>query len=180
MCSSDLSVPSQAGRGRPDLGPDTDRRLVLAAAVGAGALLWANFARGATAQVVRLHDHNTHTRLVVELSGPVEFKVRRFADPYRLSVDVPGLEWSGEDNAAGAGLISNVQFVRQGSVSPSISIALKGPVKVARSFVLPATGTTPTRLVIDVESSTREVFLAGAEAPAKAVPVAVKIGRAHV
>ena len=159
--------------------PGTDRRLVLAAAVGAGAVLWANFARGATAQTMRLHDHTTHTRLVVELSGPVEFKVRRFADPYRLAVDIPGLEWTGEEKTAGTGLILNVQFARQASATQSISIDLKGPVKIARSFVLPATGTTPTRLVIDVEPSTRELFLAGAEAApaAKVVPVVAKASK---
>jgi N-acetylmuramoyl-L-alanine amidase len=41
-------------------------------------------------------------------------------------------------------------------------------VKVVRAFVLPATGATPARLVIDVEPSTREAFLAGlAPAPTK-------------
>ncbi len=168
-----------ASKGPSDPVPGTDRRLVLAAAVGAGAVLWANFARGATAQTVRLHDHATHTRLVVELTGPVEFKVRRFADPYRLAIDVPGLAWTGEERNPGTGLISNVQFIRQVSAIPSIFVDLKGPVKVAHAFVLPATGTTPTRLVIDVEPSTRELFLAGAEAApaAKIVPVVAKTGK---
>jgi N-acetylmuramoyl-L-alanine amidase len=42
-----------------------------------------------------------------------------------------------------------------------------------RSFVLPATGATPTRLVIDVEPSTREAFLAGIGTPATKTATAV-------
>ena len=156
-------------------GPATDRRMVLAGA--ATAVLWPGLAKAATAQSVRLHDHTTHTRMVVELTGPIDFKLRHMADPYRLMVDVPALEWSGAERAPGTGLISAVQFIRQGAVSPTISVDLKGPVKVQHAFILPATGTTPTRLVIDLEASTRDVFMAGAQAavPPPAVVRAVPV-----
>ncbi len=154
--------PQEGEAGLPETGARADRRLVLASAMAAA--LWPTLARAATtAQSVRMHDHNTHTRLVVEFTGALDFKIKRIADPYRLVIEVPGLAWSGPEQAEGAGLISRVQYGRQGTATSNFSVDLKGPVKVAHAFVLPPTGATPTRLVIDVEPATREVFLAGAE-----------------
>jgi N-acetylmuramoyl-L-alanine amidase len=141
----------------------------------ASSALWPRLAGAATAQTLRLHAHPAFTRLVVELSAPVDFKVRRLTEPYRLAIDVPGLAWSAPEGGAPTGLISKVQYLRQTSAEPQISVALTGPARVLHAFLLPATATTPTRLVVDLEPTTAEAFLAGAEAPAaKAVPVVAK------
>ncbi|TAL00869.1 MAG: N-acetylmuramoyl-L-alanine amidase, partial [Rhodospirillaceae bacterium] len=55
---------------------------------------------------------------------------------------------------------SRIQYNPQDTVKTGILIDLSGPAKVVRSFVLPATATTPTRLVVDLEPTTREAFLA--------------------
>ncbi|TAL03128.1 MAG: hypothetical protein EPO08_05030, partial [Rhodospirillaceae bacterium] len=59
----------------------TGRRFFVAA--GAATALMPGIARAAVASAVRLHDHTTHTRFVMEVSGGVDFKLRCLADPYR-------------------------------------------------------------------------------------------------
>ena len=177
MKSKGQGTPESGEAGPPATKAGADRRLVLATA--AAAVLWPAVARGATAQTVRMHDHNSHTRLVLEFSGTVDFKIKRVAEPYRLLIDVAGLTWAGPEKMDGEGLISRVQYGRQGSGGSNISVELKSPVKVARAFVLPPTGATPTRLVIDVEPATREVFLAEAESTLSTPAGATKAKRAE-
>jgi N-acetylmuramoyl-L-alanine amidase len=146
--------------GHAPAGP-TGRRFFVAAA--ASAVLMPRVAHGAVASAIRLHDHTTHTRFVVELSGNVEFKIRSLASPYRLAIDVPALSWSVPLlQAAPVGLISKVECAPQGAASTGIFLDLTGPARVLQSFVLPATATTPTRLVIDLEPTTAEAYLASA------------------
>jgi N-acetylmuramoyl-L-alanine amidase len=139
---------------------------------------------GATANAIRLHDHTTHTRFVVECSAPVEFKIRRLTNPYRLAIDVPGLSWSvPRADKDAVGLISGVHYGSEASVKNDIILDVTGPVRVARSFVLPATATTPTRLVVDVEATTQEAFLADMAAEGhkgRKVAVAAQAPRAKV
>jgi len=137
----------------------TSRRTFVSAS--AATLLLPKVAQGAVASVVRVHNHDTHTRFVVECSAPIEFKIRRLANPYRLAIDVPGLGWNvASQNSVSGGLISGIHYGPEVAEKTDIIVNLNGPVRVARSFVLPATATTPTRMVVDVESATREVFLA--------------------
>ena len=69
---------------------------------------------------MRLHDHTTHTRFVLEVSaGEPNFKLRSFADPYRLAVDVPDLQWAVADQpATPVGLVSRVQYNRKDLLKP--------------------------------------------------------------
>ena len=76
----------------------TKRRYFMAA--GAAAALMPRIAYGAVAGAVRVHDHATHTRFVLEVSAAVEFKLRRLADPYRIAIDIAGLEWQSQPNQA--------------------------------------------------------------------------------
>jgi len=150
-------------------GPVAGRRFFL---TGAAAIsLIPRTALAAVASAVRLHDHTTHTRFVMEVSSGIDFKIRTLADPYRLAIDVAGLQWSVADQPSfPVGLISNIQYKPQGTVKTDILFDLSGPARVANAFVLPATATTPTRLVIDLETTTREAFLASAGAIGSAKP----------
>jgi N-acetylmuramoyl-L-alanine amidase len=144
----------------------TGRRFFVAAA--ATAALLPRVAQAAVASSVRLHDHTTHTRFVVELSGDVDFKVRTLAEPYQLAIDVPALAWNVPSVPAGpVGLISKVGFAPQGTAASGILLDLSGPVRVVHAFTLPATATTPTRLVIDLEPTTAEAYLASASTTSK-------------
>jgi hypothetical protein len=118
-------------------------------------------ASATVASAVRMHKHTTYTRLVVEVSDTVGYTFRRSASPYRLTIDVPGLEWAVANQATSpTGVISGVHVGSRDSRKTEILVDLAGPVEVVRSFVLPENSTLPTRLVVDLKAATRKAFLA--------------------
>ena len=140
--------------------PGLTRRALLATA--AGSVLWPAVARAAgVASAIRVHDHTTHTRLVLELSENIDFSIFSLADPYRIVADLPELDWTMD----GAALPQTgvVKAVRYGLFQPGrarIVVDLVDPAGVKNAFVLPATGGTPHRFVIDLEKTSRETFMA--------------------
>ncbi|MBY0510206.1 MAG: N-acetylmuramoyl-L-alanine amidase [Rhodospirillaceae bacterium] len=136
------------------------RRFVVAA--GAAAVLWPGASRAlGIASAMRLHDHDTHTRLVLELSQQIDFGLFRLADPYRVVIDLPELDWAVGNNAPGAvGLVRAVRFGLFQAGNARIVVDLAGPVNIKNAFVLPATGDTPYRFVVDLEPMARDTFMA--------------------
>lgn len=135
-------------------------------AAGAAAVLLPGAADAADrglsiASALRLHDHESHTRLVLELSEEVDFGLFRLADPDRLVVDLPELDWAvGNDAPGGAGLVRSVRFGLFQTGNARIVVDLVGPANIKNAFVLPATGGTPFRLVVDLEPMDRAQFMA--------------------
>ena len=125
--------------------------------VGAGALEKAMD----IASSLRLHDHNTHTRLVLELSQQVDFSLFRLADPDRVVIDLPELDWAVSNGGPSAvGLVRTVRFGLFQTGNARMVVDLAGPAAIKNAFVLPATGGTPFRFVVDLESTDRAKFMA--------------------
>ena len=114
------------------------------------------------ATAVRVGSYNNATRFVVELSGVVRFKVFTLANPYRVIIDLPRLDWrtrSGRPRRR-SGLISAFRFGAFTRGSNRIVIDVRRPVAVVNAFVLPPRGRTRThRLVVDLKPTTRAAFL---------------------
>jgi N-acetylmuramoyl-L-alanine amidase len=143
--------------------PGLSRRTLLATA--AGSVLWPAVARAlGVASAIRVHDHTTHTRLVLELSENIEFSIFSLADPYRIVADLPELDWTLEGNALAAptGVIKTIRYGLFQPGNARIVLDLGDPAGVKNAFVLPATGGTPHRFVMDLEKTSREKFLAAA------------------
>ena len=136
------------------------RRFVVAA--GAAAVMWPGASRAlGIASTMRLHDHDTHTRLVLELSEQIDFSLFRLADPYRIVIDLPELDWAVGNSGPGAvGLVKAVRFGQFQAGNARIVVDLAGPANIKNAFVLPATGGTPFRFVVDFEPMARAQFMA--------------------
>lgn len=138
----------------------TRRTLLATAATG---ILWPVAARAlGVASAIRVHDHVSHTRFVLELSENIEFSIFSLADPYRIVADMPELDWTmeGADLPAPTGVI---QAIRYGLFQPGnarVVVDLSEPAVVKNAFVLPATGGTPHRFVIDLEKTSHAQFVA--------------------
>lgn len=115
------------------------------------------------ASAMRLHDHGPFTRLVLELSGGVDFSIFQLANPYRVVVDLPELDWAiaGDGATERAGLVKAVRFGLFQPGNARIVVDLEQPSGVKNAFVLPATGNTPFRFVLDLEPVSSETFIAG-------------------
>ena len=139
------------------------RRFVLgagAALAASPALAWAAGRTLGIASAMRVHDHDTHTRLVLELSETIDFSLFRLADPYRLVIDLPELDWAvGNGIPAAEGLVKAVRFGLFQTGNARIVVDLAGPANIKNAFVLPATGGTPYRFVVDLEKMDRAQFM---------------------
>ena len=101
------------------------------------------------------------TRLVIDLTATVDMRVFTLADPYRVIIDVPALEFRVPAEAAdvGRGLISAVRFGSIGPGKARIVLQVREPVAVDKSFVLDPMEGQPARLVVDLIRSDRAKFL---------------------
>ena len=110
----------------------------------------------------RIVGDDQRVRFVADLSRKVESAAFVLADPYRIVVDLPEVNFALPELAgtSGRGLISAFRY---GMISPGksrIVIDLTGPAKIDRTFVTDPADGQPARLVIDVVPSSRAEFLA--------------------
>ncbi len=122
-------------------------------------------AAAATATDLRVGVHTDRTRLVVDLSSKVDVNVFSVADPNRLIVDLPEVEWRFPPDASQKGGI--IDAVRYGLVQPGVSrlvLDLKQPARVANSYVMPPSEGKAYRLVLDLMPTDQASFRAAAQA----------------
>jgi N-acetylmuramoyl-L-alanine amidase len=109
----------------------------------------------------RLAGDSRQTRFILDLDKPVQFRAFTLADPYRVVVDLPQLNFQlpGGVGTAGRGL---VKAFRYGVVMPGgsrIVFDLTGPARIAKSYVLEAANAQPPRLVLELEQVDRTAFV---------------------
>ncbi len=114
---------------------------------------------------MRLVGNDKRTRFVVDLDTPPEYGILRLTDPYRLVIDLPRVIFTAPAATTnGRGLVADYRF---GLIAPEkarIVLDLTGPVDIAKTFVLPAAGKQPVRLVFDFVATTAQSFAAAAAA----------------
>ena len=110
---------------------------------------------------VRLGGDEHQTRVVFNLSRGLAARVFTLADPYRLVVDLPQVNFQLPARAGetGQGLIKAFRFGQMMKGGSRVVLDLAGPVRVEKSSVLDAAGEQPTRLVLDLAAIGREPFL---------------------
>src|SRR5260221_8804788 len=111
---------------------------------------------------IRLDQQGLTTSVVLDLSQPVEYRLFTLANPYRVVLDFPQLDFKLATSRppAGVGVIS---ALRWGLFTPGTSrlvFDLTGPVGVGRIDRLPAAGKLPARLTIDFAPATSAQFAA--------------------
>jgi N-acetylmuramoyl-L-alanine amidase len=114
------------------------------------------------ATAVRIASYNNATRFVVELSGFVRFKIFTLANPYRVVIDLPRLDWrirSGRPKRRGR-LISAFRHGVFSRGANRIVIDLRRPAAVVGAVVAPPRGRYRRyRLIVDLKPATRTAFL---------------------
>ena len=112
------------------------------------------------ATAARLAGDGKQTRFILDLDQTVSFRATTLADPYRVVVDVPQVNFQlAPGTGAGRGL---VKAFRYGLVMPGgsrIVFDLTGPAKITNSYVLEAANGQPARLVLELEEVDRAAFV---------------------
>lgn len=109
----------------------------------------------------RLAGDSRQTRFIMDLDKPVQFRAFALADPYRVVIDLPQMNFQLPTGlgATGRGL---VKAFRYGLVMPGgsrIVFDLNGPAKIAKSYILEAANGQPPRLVLELEQADRTAFV---------------------
>jgi N-acetylmuramoyl-L-alanine amidase len=105
----------------------------------------------ATVQVVRLRSSTTpaRTRVVIDLSAPAAYRVRRLGNPERIAVDIPDAVFRRTNVLALGGPL--VERVRRNALSSGAQVVLDlASAASFNHFALPANAPRPPRIVIDV------------------------------
>ncbi len=109
----------------------------------------------------RLAGDDKSTRFVLDLDKAIPFRAFALADPYRVVVDIPQVNFQlpAGVGSTGRGL---VKAFRYGLVTPGGSrlvFDLTGPARIANSYLLDAANGQPSRLVLEFEQVDRTTFV---------------------
>ncbi|MCH9019487.1 MAG: N-acetylmuramoyl-L-alanine amidase [Proteobacteria bacterium] len=109
---------------------------------------------------IRLGVQANATRVVLDLAGALEYSIFTLADPYRVVVDLPEVEWrlSGSSIPAGGGLVQRLRFGLFQPGKSRLVLDVDRPVVVTKAFMLQPTADFGYRLVLDLAPVTVEEF----------------------
>lgn len=116
----------------------------------------------------RIGEHNDRTRLVIELSDPVNLRAFALANPDRVVLDMPEVSWrlGAPPRPSGFGAIKSYRYGQFRAGNSRMVIDLNQPVSISDALVLPPSSGFGYRVVIDLFPTSRPKFDAQAGWPA--------------
>jgi N-acetylmuramoyl-L-alanine amidase len=110
---------------------------------------------------LRIGGDDKQSRFVVDLNRKIELAAFTLADPYRVVVDLPQVNFRlpAKAGTQSRGLVKAFRYgmIMQGG--SRIVIDTKGPVRIEKAFVLDAAEGQPARLVLDLAAIDRAAFM---------------------
>jgi len=126
------------------------------------------------AQAARVVGDDQQTRFVLDLDAPVDFVTFTLADPYRVVIDLPEIEFALPPDAGsvGRGLVTEWRYGLFATGKSRIILDLAGPAVIEEAYLQPSVEGLPARVVVSLGAATREAFLAAQEQQAVEPPSA--------
>jgi N-acetylmuramoyl-L-alanine amidase len=118
----------------------------------------------AVATGARLSGDGRQTRLTIDLSRPVEMRAFAIAEPYRVVIEVPQVDFQLPPDAGeqARGIIKAFRYGLVKAGESRVVIDLTGPARVTKAAMLGAADGQPAQMVLDVVAVDRETFLRAA------------------
>lgn len=112
------------------------------------------------ATAARVAGDANRTRFVTDIERPLSFSAYVVADPYRVILDLPDINFQlpAGSGTKGRGLVTGYRF---GPIEPGksrIIMDTKGPVLIDRAFIIPEEDGQPARLVVDLIKTDKATF----------------------
>ena len=109
---------------------------------------------------IRLGVQVDGTRVVLDLTAALEYTIFTLADPYRVVIDLPEVEWRlpGTSLAVGRGMVQHFRYGLFRAGVSRVVLDVSEPVAVRRSFMLQPTADFNFRLVLDLAPVSTEEF----------------------
>lgn len=119
---------------------------------------------------IELTDNAAQSRLVLELSDPVDFRSFLLTNPNRVVVEMPELVWRPGTTPApsGRGIVKNYRFGEFRENQSRLVLELNRPAKIGSAEMLAPRGGSGFRLVINLTPATASDFAARAGWPSQA------------
>src|ERR1700733_4580155 len=116
----------------------------------------------------RIGEHDDRTRLVIELSDPVNLRAFALAGPDRVVIDMPEVSWrlGSPPRPTGFGSVRSYRYGQFRAGNSRMVIDLNRPVTLSEALVIPPSSGFGYRVVIDLFPTTRPKFDAQAGWPA--------------
>lgn len=110
---------------------------------------------------LRIGGDDKQTRFVIDLNRKIDLAAFTLADPYRVVVDLPQVNFKlpAKASAQSRGLVKAFRYglIMQGG--SRLVLDTKGPVRIEKAFVLDAAEGQPARLVLDLTAIDRAAFM---------------------
>jgi N-acetylmuramoyl-L-alanine amidase len=115
----------------------------------------------AIATDARLSGDDKQTRLEIDLSHKIDMRAFALADPYRVVIEIPQVNFQLPPNTGeqGQGIIKAFRYGVVMSGQSRIVLDLASPVRVTKALVLDPVDGQPARMVLDLIAVDRETFL---------------------
>lgn len=110
---------------------------------------------------VRYGGMGGRTRIVLDLNRETDFRAFILTDPYRVVVDLPGAKWNTYKSRFESNAV--IHSFRSGDLDSGLTrvlFTLKSPEIIERAFLLKKDGFNKDRLVIDLISASKNLFIA--------------------
>jgi N-acetylmuramoyl-L-alanine amidase len=109
----------------------------------------------------RLSGDDKQTRLVIDISHKIDMRAFALADPYRVVIEIPQVNFQLPPNTGehGQGIIKAFRYGLVMSGQSRIVLDLAGPVRVTKALVLDPVDGQPAHMVLDLIAVDRETFL---------------------
>ncbi len=146
--------------------------VLLLALVVPGAISGAALAAEATVSGLRIGENAGRTRFVIDIDGKVDYQILILANPARIVIDLPEVDWrvGGSGAGQGRGLIGKYRYGLFRSGVSRLVLDLTGPAVVDRTFVLEPQGRLPFRLVFDLKATDSKAFAASVKRSRRGKP----------
>ena len=113
-----------------------------------------------TVTAVRIGDSASKTRIVLDLSEKVSFNLFSLADPYRVVINLPEVDWRlNVDTMRPGKRVTGFRFGLFRRGQSRLVIDVSRPFSVTKNFILEPNKKRGYRLVIDLVDTTRKAFL---------------------
>ena len=115
---------------------------------------------------IRIGTHLKKTRIVIDVSDKINYRIFALSDPNRIVIDLPEMTWRLPANVISQNLVDNSNLInnfRYGYFRPGLSrvvLDIKKPARIKSVFIITPANGKNYRLVIDLVQTSRKKFLA--------------------